>query len=54
MKKFKPGRTNSGSANYEKFKRYYDKGYYNAIMLSHLVEKGKLTADEYNKIVGVE
>ena len=42
------------SAGFEKYKKYYDNGWYTAVMLSNLVVKGKLTPEEYNEIVGAE
>ena len=42
------------SAGFEKYKKYYENGWYTAVMLSNLVVKGKLTPEEYNEIVGAE
>lgn len=38
------------SKNYEKFKKYYKAGWYTTEMLGNLVEKGKLTQEEYEEI----
>lgn len=40
------------SRNFEKFKGYYDKGLWTKAMLRNAVVKGRITADEYEEIVG--
>lgn len=40
------------SKNYEKIKRYYDKGIYKVEHLRKLVEKGGITAEEFFLISG--
>lgn len=38
----------------KRYKSYYAAGWYNKEMLKNLVSKGKLTADDYNEIIGEE
>lgn len=40
------------SANYEKYKGYYERGLWTKAMLKNVVAKGKLTAEEYEEITG--
>lgn len=40
------------SSTAEKYKGYYDKGFWNITMLANMVEKGKITAEEYEEITG--
>lgn len=39
---------------YERIKRYYDMGLYNAVQVHKFVEKGIITEEQYNEIVGAE
>jgi uncharacterized XkdX family phage protein len=36
----------------ERCKAYYESGWYTRKMLKNMVEKGKLTEEEYNEITG--
>ena len=36
----------------EKYKEYYEKGWYNEEVLKNLVNVGKITQEEYDTIVG--
>ena len=40
------------SAFAEKVKRFYDMGLYTAVMVYNFFQKGKITEEEYNQIVG--
>ena len=40
------------SKDFEKYKRYYDSGFWNKAMLRNVVRKGKLTPEEYEEITG--
>lgn len=40
------------SKNFEKYKGYYDAGFWNIEMLKNVVKKGKLTKAEFKKITG--
>lgn len=40
------------SKNFEKYKGYYDAGFWNIEMLNNVVKKGKLTKEEFEEIVG--
>lgn len=40
------------SKNYDKFKGYYESGFWIAAMLKNAVVKGKITAEEYQEITG--
>lgn len=40
------------SKNFEKYKRYYDSGFWNDVMLRNVVAKGKITPEEYKEITG--
>ena len=40
------------SAGYEMAKRYYDSGAWSKAMLKMLVERGRLTSQEYKEITG--
>ena len=40
------------STTASKYKKYYECGWYTAEMLANLVEKGKITQEEYEEIVG--
>ena len=40
------------SKNFEKYKGYYEAGYWNMEMLKNVVKKGKLTKAEYKEITG--
>lgn len=42
------------SKSYEKFKRYYDSGFWTMSMVKNAVVKGKITAEEYKEITGEE
>lgn len=39
------------SKNFEKYKKYYEAGWYTAEMLGNLVMKGKITQEEYEEII---
>lgn len=38
----------------EKYKKYYEAGWYTKEMLRNLEEKGKITKEEYSEITGDE
>lgn len=40
------------SSSFEKFKRYYDLGFWNKSMLKNAVKKNKITKAEYKEITG--
>lgn len=40
------------SRNFEKYKGYYDHGFWNAKMLKNAVVKKAITADEFEEITG--
>lgn len=40
------------SKNFERYKRYYEAGWYNAEMLRNMVLKGKITEKEFEEITG--
>lgn len=40
------------SRNFEKYKGYYDHGFWNAKMLKNAVMKKAITADEFEEITG--
>ena len=40
------------SKNYEKYKKYYEAGWYTKEMLWNMVLKNKITEAEYKEIVG--
>lgn len=40
------------SKNFEKYKGYYDSGFWNDAMLKNVVAKGKITPEEYEEITG--
>lgn len=40
------------SKNFEKYKKYYNAGWYNAEMLWNMALRGKLTEEEYEEITG--
>jgi len=42
------------SAKYEKVKRYYDKGFWNAEMVNNAVSKGWITEEEAKEITGTK
>ena len=42
------------SKNYNKIKRYYDKGFWNIEMVKNAVVKGWITEEEYKEITGEE
>ncbi len=39
------------SKNYERYKKYYNAGWYTEEMLENLVEKGKITKEECEAII---
>lgn len=40
------------SKNCERYKKYYEAGWYNKEMLRNMVLKGKITEEEFEEIVG--
>lgn len=40
------------SKDFEKYKYYYDSGFWNKKALKNVVNKGKLTPEEYEEITG--
>lgn len=48
----KPQKQTEHSRNFEKYKGYYDHGFWNAKMLKNAVVKKAITADEFEEITG--
>lgn len=48
----KPQKQTEHSRNFEKYKGYYDHGFWNAKMLKNAVAKKAITADEFEEITG--
>ena len=40
------------SKNFEKFKRYYDSGFWNEERVKNILNAGAITEEEFEKIIG--